>query len=98
VLILAGPRNNDYTVLPVSSISITKNIDPEYDIKLDPAVYPLLGLKKVCYIRTHKQTTVHMSSLTSCMGNLKTNYESLYIEIMEKLEKFNQEVVDSAIT
>ena len=65
VLILSGPRNNDYTVLPVSSISIRKNIDTDYDIEVDPNIYPRLHLTKTCYIRTHKQTIVHQAALTS---------------------------------
>ena len=30
ILIIAGSRNNDFTVLPVSSVSIKKNLDIEY--------------------------------------------------------------------
>ena len=40
VLIISGPRNNDYTVLPVSTVSIKKNLDPIYDVEVDPAKYP----------------------------------------------------------
>ena len=98
VLIINGPRNNDYTVLPVSSVSIKSNLDPEYDIEIDPANYPALGLVKVCYIRTHKQTIVHQASLTTQLGDMKKDYEELYLRIMLKLEQFNRDVMDSSLS
>lgn len=58
-LFISEQRNNDYTVLPISTISIKANIDQEYDIPINKSVYPLLNLDKDCYVRTHKQTTVH---------------------------------------
>ena len=95
VLIISGPRNNDYTVLPVSSISIKSNIDADYDIKIEPSVFPALGLPQVCYVRTHKQTIVHQGALTSMIGDIKNSYEDLYLDILVKLEKFNQDVMNS---
>ena len=59
ILIIGEPRNNDYTVLPVSTISRKENLDAEFDVEIDPAVYSALGLNKVSYVRTHKQLTVH---------------------------------------
>jgi len=56
VLILTDTRNNDYTVLPISTITIKTNIDTYYDIKIDPISYPKLKLKKISYVRTHKRT------------------------------------------
>ena len=97
VLILAGPRNNDYTVLPISTISNKANLDTDYDIEVKPSQYPLLNLNQVSYIRTHKQTTVHKASLTSEIGNLKNNYEELYLTVLEKLEDYNKQIMDSAL-
>lgn len=97
VLVIAGPRNNDYTVLPVSSVSIRTNIDSTYDIRVDPTNYPKLGLTKTCYVRTHKQTIVHQSSLVHPMGDMRTDYPDLYIRILELLEKFNKTVIDQAL-
>lgn len=64
-------------------------------MQIDPAIYPALGLKKVCYIRTHKQTIVHQGALTSMIGDLKSSYEDLYLDIMVKLEQFNKSVIDN---
>lgn len=97
VLIIAGPRNHDYTVLPVSTISIKENIDPEYDQQIIPSEYPKLNLQKVSYIRTHKQTSVHQASLVKEIGDLKTEYEELYVEVLAKLEQFNKSVLDGAL-
>lgn len=97
VFILSGPRNNDYTVLPVSSISNKANFDYDYDIEIDPHEYPLLNLSKISYIRTHKQTTVHRGELIEELGDVKTDYEDLYLMILEKLDAYNKEVMASAL-
>lgn len=96
-LILSGPRSNDYTVLPVSKVTDATCIDPHYDIKIDPSVYPLSGLNCVSYVRIHKQTVLHRGSLGVYVGDLKTNYGDLYLEILERLEEFNSIVIDDAI-
>ena len=97
VLIISGPRNNDYTVLPVSSVSIKSNLDPDYDIEIDPVKYTKLGLTKVCYVRVHKQTIVHQGALTTMLGDLKNDYADLYLDIMLKLDSFNKEVMENSL-
>lgn len=97
VLIIGGPRNNDYTVLPISTVSNRNNLDLEYDIEIDPARYPLLGLKKVCFVRAHKQTSVHQASITTMIGNMKDDYEELYVDVLAKLEQYNKELLDHAL-
>lgn len=95
VLIIGGPRNNDYTVLPVSTVSNRRNLDWEYDVEIDPAKYPLLHLNRLSYVRTHKQTTVHRASLTSQIGDMMADYGELYGKIMEKLTDFNQSILEA---
>lgn len=97
VLIIGGPRNNDYTVLPISTVTKKVNLDADYDIEVNPAKYPLLNLNKICYVRTHKQTTVHRASLTTQIGNMKDDYEDLYLTVLEKLEEFNSNILNSAL-
>lgn len=97
VLIISGPRNNDYTVLPISTITNRANLDSDYDVGINPSNYPLLNLRKSCYVRTHKQTTVHQASLTTLIGNMKDNYPDLYLNVLEKLDEFNQEIFHNAI-
>lgn len=97
VLIISGPRNNDYTVLPVSTITRKEHIDSDYDVKVEPGKYPKLNLNRTSYIRTHKQTTVHQASLSGEIGDLKTEYEELYLTVLGKLENFNKMIMDSAL-
>ncbi|MGN0373443.1 MAG: type II toxin-antitoxin system PemK/MazF family toxin [Enterocloster sp.] len=97
VLIISGPRNNDYTVLPVSTITHKEHVDPDYDVKVEPAEYPKLNLNRISYIRTHKQTVVHHASLVRQIGDLKTEYEELYLTVLEKLESFNKLVMNHAL-
>lgn len=97
VLVIGGPRNHDYTVLPISSVSRSENIDAEFDIKVTPQSHPELQLKKVSYIRVHKQTIVHESDLRGTIADMRTDSEELYLEIMEKLEIFNASIVENAL-
>ncbi|MBP3543259.1 MAG: hypothetical protein J6J86_03425, partial [Lachnospiraceae bacterium] len=73
------------------------NLDSDYDVGINPSNYPLLNLRKSCYVRTHKQTTVHQASLTTLIGNMKDNYPDLYLNVLEKLDEFNQEIFHNAI-
>lgn len=95
-LINAGPRNNDYTILPISSISISSNIDVDYDIKIDPKQYPNLKLRKTCYIRTHKSTTMHKAEILKIVINMKSIEHDLYIHVIKKYEQWAKEIVDNA--
>ena len=97
VLIIGGPRNNDYTVLPISTVTKKANLDSEYDLEINPVNYPLLHLDKLSYVRVHKQTTVHKVSLTSLIGDMKTEYVDLYLNVLEKLEEFNKTTLDNAL-
>lgn len=97
VLIIGGPRNNDYTVLPISTVTRKANLDTDYDIEVDPAKYPLLNLDKLSYIRTHKQTTVHTASLTTQVSDLRASYEELYLTVLAKLEEYNNGILDNAL-
>lgn len=87
VLIISDMLNNDYTILPVSTISNKSNIDPNFDIEIDPKKYPKLNLNKHCYIRTHKQAILFKQSLHLEISDLKKEYIDLYNEIIEKLNK-----------
>lgn len=49
VLLIKAEKNegsSDFTVLPLSSISVKMNINSEYDIPIDKNVYPLLNLTR----------------------------------------------------
>lgn len=96
-LVIGGPRNHDYTVLPVSTISRPENIDAEYDIKVVPEAYPKLNFDKVSYVRVHKQTTIHESEIKKVIADMREEYEELYLAIMEKLEEFNASIIDKAL-
>lgn len=99
VLILSNVRNNDFTVLPISTISNTQNIDGDYDIEVNPQIYQKLNLKKMSYIRTHKRIYLHQASVdkTKILGDIKNDYPDLFLEILEKMEKFNKEILENAL-
>ena len=91
--------SGDYNVLPVSTVSDPTKIDINFDIPIDPAKYPKLNLKKFSYVRTHKQTVVHMASMRAVSGNvsdIKSDYPKLFYEIMSKLEQYNKRLLNNA--
>ncbi|MEY8367558.1 type II toxin-antitoxin system PemK/MazF family toxin [Anaerovoracaceae bacterium 42-11] len=97
ILIIGGPRNNDYTVLPISTVSRKENLDAKYDVEVIPAQYPNLNLHNTSYIRVHKQTTIHHSEILRIIGDLKSEYGELYLKILMLLEEFNQETLDASL-
>lgn len=97
VLIIGGPRNNDYTVLPVSTITNKVNLDATYDYKIDPAQYPNSNLTKISYVRVHKQTTVHQAQIINCVCDLRKEYEDVYLDILTLLEQYNKELSTNAL-
>ena len=97
-LILAQADEGDYIVLPISRISRRENRNSEYDILIEPEDYPLLNLSAVSFVRTHKQTVIHEKEIAEIMGNIRENYEDLYLLILEKREKFSAEISEQALT
>jgi len=91
-LVIFGPKNNDYTVLPLSTISRPENHDPYYDIELIPSKFPKLNLPQICYVRTHKQTVAHQGALYKELADMKSEYPSQYADIIKQVNKFNQEI------
>ena len=96
-LVIAQADSDDYVVLPVSRITRQNNRDATYDVKVDPADYPLLNLNAVSYVRTHKQTVIHRAEIGDLIGDLKSNYEDLYLLILELRERFSKEITNQAL-
>lgn len=96
-LVISGPRNNDYTVLPISRVTNRKNLDKDYDVEVDIIMYPSLNLTANCYVRLHKQTTIHQSMLYKEISDLKTIYPELYLKIITLLESYNEFILENAL-
>lgn len=96
-LIIAKADQEDYVVIPISTVSNRANLDPDYDVEIDPAVYPLLGLDHVSYARTHKQLVIHSAEIGTLYGDMKSNYIDLYLDILQKREQFSQSITDQAL-
>ena len=88
--VLLNEGSCDFTVLPLSSISLKMNINSEYDIPIDKNVYPLLNLTRdTSYIRTHKLMTLHTSQLSNqTIANLKELYPDLWSNIVSKIQEY----------
>ena len=96
VLIIGEAINNDYTILPVSTITKKENIDIYYDIAIDPEKYPKLNLDKYSYIRTHKQTVIYKDMIKGEISDLKEEYLEIYNDILNKLKEFNIKLIEKA--
>lgn len=111
-LVIAQADCGDYVILPVSTITHKGNIDPDFDIPIDPSVYPKLNLNKISYVRTHKQTIAHRASIIQCVvkppalavgsvnsviSDLRTEYEELYLEILIKREDFSYDTTTQGL-
>ncbi len=97
-LIIAQADVDDFTVLPVSRITKNQYIHAKYDIQIDPADYPELHLKSISYVRTHKITTVHQAEIGDLIGDLKGNYEELYLNVLVLQEEFSHSITEQALS
>lgn len=88
-LVIYGPTNNDYTVLPISTISRPEDRDSKFDYPLIPSDVPNLRLPRISYVRTHKQTPVHRGQFHEQKSDLKKEYPDKYEEIMQRNKEFN---------
>lgn len=96
-LILGKADNEDYVVLPLSTITHQNKRDMNFDMEIIPANYPLLRQPKTSYIRTHKQQIVHNADLYIVISDLKTEYPELFLNILSKVEEFQQKIISEAI-
>ena len=97
VLIIGKADSSDYIVLPISSVSITRNINKHFDIRIDSKQYVLLNLlKDTSYIRTNKQTTLNYKEILEEISNLKELYPELFKLIMNRVSEFQQYLQEQA--
>lgn len=93
VLIVGGPYENDYTVLPISTITNRANLNSYYDILIPPQDRLTLSLPREYFIRTHKQLPVHGASLLRLKGDMKADIPDLYLDAISKMEEFQRKLV-----
>lgn len=48
-------------------------------------------------IRTHKQTTMNKAEILGLIGNLKQEYEDLYLQVLEKRDEFNADITSRSL-
>lgn len=97
VLIVGQADENDYVILPISRVTNRLNIDSYYDFKITAKSTPLMNLKQTSYIRTHKQSVVHKGELIKEIIDFKTEYPDIFIEIIAKMEEFQNKLINDAL-
>lgn len=96
-LIIAQADDTDYVVLPVSRVTDSRRIDAVYDIKVDPAVYPALSLTSISYVRTHKQTVIHVAEIGDKISDMRSCCEDLYLQVLSMRAQFSEEITKQSI-
>ncbi len=97
VLIVAGPQENDYIVLPISTITMRNNLNAYYDLLISPPKRAVLNLSRECFIRTHKQLPVHSASLVKQLGDMRADAPDLYLDAIAKMEEIQKAIVTFSI-
>jgi hypothetical protein len=94
-LVLKSPEDDDYVVLPISTIPNRTNVNPVYDIEIDPSKFSRINLTRLSYVRTHRMISIPMQQIDTSIiiGDLKSDYEEFFLEIVERVEQFHNEIM-----
>ena len=52
-LVIGEADSGDYNILPISRVTNRKYLDSDYDILVNPSIYPKLNLDVISYVRVH---------------------------------------------
>lgn len=94
---VGGPNENDYTVLPISTIPHREHVNAHYDILIPAQERAVLSLNSECFIRTHKQILIHTAALLRLIGDMKKDTPGLYLDALGEMEEFQKNVINYAI-
>ena len=97
VLIVGQADPTDYVILPISRVTNKDNIDSDYDFEITKKSVPLMNLAQTSYIRTHKQSVVHVGELTKEIIDFRKEYPDIYLDVIAKMEEFQKKIVDNAL-
>lgn len=101
VLIIGDPittKDTEYVVLPVSSLLNQSYYQKDYDVLLEKNKLINSTLNRDSYVRTHKRTVMYRADIdfTKCIVDLKNDYKSIFSEIVDKMEKYDSSLAESA--
>lgn len=97
VLVIGQADVKDYIVLPISRVTNCVHLDPLYDVEVRPNNVPLMNLHTTSYIRTHKQSVLHVASLVRPVVDVRTEYPEVYLDVIAKMEAFQKNIIDKAL-
>ena len=97
VLIVGKADSSDYVVLPISRVTNRENLDDYYDVPIEPSEVPLMNLTQCSYVRTHKQSVVHIGELVQEIVDFKKEYYEIYFDVISKMEQFQKSIIDNAL-
>lgn len=97
VLVIGKPDSDDYTILPISTVSKRKYVNKKYDIFIDSILHEELGLNKDCYIRTNKQSYVHRKLITKIVSSLKTHDPAMFYDALMRTRSYNTRIISDGL-
>ena len=56
-------------------------------------------MTRLSYVRTHRMISIPMQQIDTSIiiGDLKSDYEELFLEIVEKVEQFHNEIMEGLL-
>lgn len=57
----------------------------------------MMNLIQRSYIRTHKQSVVHLGELTKEIVDFRNEYEDIYFDVISKMEEFQKNLILNAL-
>ncbi len=57
----------------------------------------MMNLTQTSYIRTHKQSIVNVGELIKEIVDFRNEYADIYVDVIGKMEEFQESVVDNAL-
>ncbi len=57
----------------------------------------MMNLTQRSYIRTHKQSVVHLGELTKEIVDFRNEYEDIYFDVISKMEEFQKNLILNAL-
>lgn len=97
ILVVGQADSKDYVVLPISRVTNSQNIDPYFDVPLNPTDVPHMNLKQCSYVRTHKQTIINAAQIKQTIVNFQEEYTDIYFDIIAKMEEFQKSTINNAL-
>ena len=96
ILVIGSSDSTDFVALPISRVTRSQYLDPDYDYPLELADFPTMKLTAKSYIRTHKQFIANDAEITRVICDFKYDYPAAYTSVLRLAEQFQKNLFERA--